>query len=160
MGFKSTILVVDDVLRSRELYEHVLECNVDGDFGIYNVGFKDGLALYKKTLFSELIGNDNIITKAHNLAVYFEFEDISEKEKKVEDLNIEFVHKTQEQPWGQRVFRFYDYDGHIVEVAEIMTTVFKRLHESGLSHQEIARKTGYTETAIKDEIRRLNSKYE
>ena len=47
MGFRSTILVVEDVLRSRELYEHVLECKVISDFGIYNVGF-EGVYLLNK----------------------------------------------------------------------------------------------------------------
>lgn len=160
MGFKSTILVVEDVLRSRDLYEHVLECKVNSDFGIYNVGFEGGLALNRKAMFSELIGHDNIVTKANNLAVYFEFGDISQKEKAVEETNVDFVHKTQEQPWGQRVFRFYDYDGHIIEVAERMDIVFKRLHEAGLTHQEIAQKTGFTKTAIHDELNRLINKSE
>ena len=84
MGFKSTILVVQDVLKSRELYENILGCKVVDDFGIYNVGFEGGLALYKESLFSELIGVEkNIIRKANNLSVYFEF-----------------VHKRKEQPWG------------------------------------------------------------
>ena len=158
MGFMSTILAVEDVLRSRELYEHVLKCKVNSDFGIYNIGFEGGSALYRKAMFSELIGNVDIKTKANNLAVYFEFGDISKKEKEIEEMNFDFVHKSKEQPWGQRVFRFYDYDGHIIEIAEKMDIVFKELYDSGLTYQEIAHKTGFTETDIKDEINRENNK--
>ena len=43
MSYLSTIIVVEDVLRSRELYEGVLGLKVDSDFGIYNVGFEGGL---------------------------------------------------------------------------------------------------------------------
>jgi len=59
MGFKSVILVVNDVYKSRTLYEGLLHCEVDGDFGEYNVGFKGGLSLYKKTLFIELTGKEH-----------------------------------------------------------------------------------------------------
>lgn len=40
MGFKAVILVVEDVLKSRKLYEEILGCKVESDFGIYNVGFE------------------------------------------------------------------------------------------------------------------------
>lgn len=66
MGFKSTILVVQDVTRSRTLYEDILGCTVEADFGIYNVGFQGGLALYREAFFSELIHRNDIVTKTHN----------------------------------------------------------------------------------------------
>lgn len=36
---------------------------------------------------------------------------------KVEPL-VELIHPIERQAWGQKVFRFYDPDGHIVEVGE------------------------------------------
>ena len=38
MGFKSVILVVEDVIKSRKLYEEILGCKITDDFGIYNIG--------------------------------------------------------------------------------------------------------------------------
>lgn len=157
MGFKSTILVVADVLKSRKLYEDILECNVVEDFGIYNVGFNGGLGLYKKSFFSELTGKKNIIQGANNLSVYFEFDDINEIEGKIKKSNFEFIHTKKEQPWGQNIFRFYDYDYHIIEIAESMKLVLKRLYDSGLTIQEIATKTGYTETSIIKEIEKITT---
>lgn len=32
--------------------------------------------------------------------------------------HVELIHPVERQAWGQRVFRFYDPDGHAVEVGE------------------------------------------
>jgi catechol 2,3-dioxygenase-like lactoylglutathione lyase family enzyme len=157
MGFKAVILVVEDVRRSRMLYEGLLGCSVEADFGIYNVGFEDGFALYKKSFFAELIDHDDIVSKAHNLAVYFEFDDIHTLRDTIIANSFELVHDIKEQPWGQKVLRFYDYDHHIVEIAENMNQVLVNMYQSGMSESIIAHKTGYTE----DEVRRiLNSQME
>lgn len=40
--------------------------------------------------------------------------------------------------WGQRVVRFYDVDKHIIEVADEITVVVKRLVDSGMKEEETA----------------------
>jgi catechol 2,3-dioxygenase-like lactoylglutathione lyase family enzyme len=144
MGFKSVILVVENVIESRKLYEEILGCKVRSDFGIYNVGFEGGLALYKKSFFSEMINSEGIISRAHNLAVYFEFEDIYSLRDTIIKSGFELVHDIKEQEWGQNLFRFYDYDKHIIEVAENMNTVLENMHKDGMSLIMISDKTGYT----------------
>lgn len=151
MGFKAVILVVEDVRRSRMLYEGLLGCRVEEDFDIYNVGFEGGFALYKKSFFAELIDHDEIVSRAHNLAVYFEFDDIHTLRNTILANGFELVHDIKEQPWGQKVLRFYDYDHHIVEIAENMDQVLANMYQSGMSESVIAHKTGYTE----DEVRRI-----
>ncbi|WNS41105.1 VOC family protein [Paenibacillus sp. MMS20-IR301] len=153
MGFKSTILVVEDVVRSRMLYEDILGCKVEADFGIYNLGFSGGFALYAKSLFAELINSNDIVFKAQNLAVYFEFDDIHSLRDKIIANGFELLHDIQEQPWGQLVFRFYDYDKHIVEIAEDMDTVLVNMYKSGMSESMIANKTGYTEEDVTKTLR-------
>ena len=54
---------------------------------------------------------------------------------------ITFIHSIIEQPWGQRVFRVYDPDNHIVEFAESMASVIQRLEKKDLSLEEIAKKS-------------------
>lgn len=144
MGFKSVILVVDDVIKSRKLYEEILGCRITDDFGINNIGFEGGLALYKKSLFTELINSEDIVTGAHNLAVYFEYDDIYALRDTIINNDFKIVHDIKEQPWGQKVFRFYDHDRHIVEVAENMNSVLKSMYNDGMSVPMIANKTGYT----------------
>lgn len=156
MPFKAIILVVEDILKSRTLYEDLLGCKVEADFGAANVGFEGGFALYQKSMFAELIGGNEseIVSKAHNLSVYFEFEDIVALRDKVVANGFELVHDLREQPWGQRVFRFYDYDKHIVEVGEDMDQVLLNMQQSGMSESAIAKKTGYAE---EDVIRMLSN---
>ncbi|MDF2566503.1 MAG: glyoxalase, partial [Massilibacillus sp.] len=52
-----------------------------------------------------------------------------------------FVHDMIEQPWGQRVFRIYDPDKHMVELGEPMTAVIKRYLNQGMTLIEVAKRT-------------------
>lgn len=74
--------------------------------------------------------------------MYFEEEDLDSFLQKLKGMDsIEYVHKLKEQPWGQRVIRFYDPDMHIVEVGEPMESVVKRLLNEGLSVEETSKRT-------------------
>lgn len=142
MSFVSSIIVVDNVVGSRYLYENILHLNVTADFGIYNVGFEGWLAMYKKTLFQDLISGLNIVNKSNNFVLYFEVYNLNEIEDEITKNNFEFIHKIKEQPWKQRVFRFYDYDNHIIEIAEKMDIVSYRLYKENKTVEEIAKLTG------------------
>ena len=50
--------------------------------------------------------------------LYFEESDIEGFVKKLEesDFEIEFVNKLMMHSWGQKVVRFYDPDGNLIEV--------------------------------------------
>ena len=50
--------------------------------------------------------------------MYFEERDIETFVKKLEsyDESVEYVSKLTEHPWGQKVIRFYDLDGNLIEV--------------------------------------------
>lgn len=142
MSFASSIIVVEDVVRSRHLYEEILNQQVVADFGIYNVGFEGGFAMYKKTLFQELVDGLDIVGKSNSFVLYFEVENLAELEEEIAKNGFEFIHRTREQPWKQMVFRFYDYDNHIVEIAERMDAVSYRLHREGKTEEEISELTG------------------
>lgn len=144
MSFVSSIIVVEDVARSRLLYENILHLKVSADFGIYNVGFEGGLSLYRKAFFQELIGDQVHLDKHYNVVLYFEVDDLESLEKEINEHGFEFLHTIKEQPWKQRNFRFYDYDAHILEVAERMEVVISRLQQNGHSIEEIAKFTGYS----------------
>ena len=154
MSFYSTIIVVEDIIKSRTLYEGILKCKITADFGIYNVGFEGGLSMYKKTLFQDLVGNIEIINKANNFVLYFEVDNIEALEQEIEVNGFSFIHKVREQPWGQRAFRFYDYDNHILEIAEIMTAVIYRMYKENKTIKEIAQKTGYSEEQVSEELKK------
>jgi len=150
MGFLSSIIVVEDVLRSRQLYEKIMGMQVMEDHGIFNVGLEGGLSLYQREFFQNLTGALTVQTKSNNMVLYFEVEDLENIEKTILQAGFEFVHRIQEQPWKQKNFRFYDYDGHINEVAETMSVVCRRMLDEGKSEQEIADFTNYTVDKVKE----------
>jgi catechol 2,3-dioxygenase-like lactoylglutathione lyase family enzyme len=154
MGFVSSIIVVEDVAHSRNLYENILHMKVTGDFGIYNVGFEGGLSLYRKAFFQELIGGQVNLDRHNNVVLYFEVGDLEELEQEIVRNGFEFIHRIREQPWKQRTFRFYDYDNHILEIAERMDIVLDRLQQNGNSVEEIATLTGYSKDQVLQELER------
>lgn len=148
MRFICTIVVVENVLKSRELYEKILNQKVIADFGEFNVAFEGGLALYKKSLYQSLLGEKQILNKSNNFEIYFEEEDLTKIEKKIEELDFEFIHKIKEEPWKQKVFRFYDYDNNNVVIAENMNSTVKRLEKENNTIEEIVKVTGMPKNEI------------
>jgi len=67
---------------------------------------------------------------------------------------IEYLGDVIEHSWGQRVIRFYDLDGHIIEVGEDMKMVVKRFLASGMTMEETAAKI---DASVEDLMRLLNS---
>ena len=51
-----------------------------------------------------------------------------------------YVHPVLEQPWGQRAVRFYDPDGHIIEVGENLKAVCRRFLDGGMTEEQVARR--------------------
>ena len=47
----------------------------------------------------------------------------------------------KEHHWGQRVVRIYDPDGHVIEIGESMDFVAKRFFGSGMTVEDVAKKT-------------------
>ncbi len=52
--------------------------------------------------------------------------------------DICYIHPLKEHRWGQRVVRFYDPDGHIVEVGEELLMVARRFYNSGMTPDWVA----------------------
>jgi len=158
MSFVSSIIVVEEIARARILYENILHLKVTADFGIYNVGFEGGLSLYRKAFFEELIGGQVNLEKHNNVVLYFEVEGLEELEEEIVRNGFELIHKIREQPWKQRNFRFYDYDKHVLEIAEKMDVVIYRLQQNGSSIDEIANLTGYSVDQVVQEIEKYKER--
>ena len=74
------------------------------------------------------------ISLGHNASeLYFETEDLDAFEERLRSMPISYVHPVHQQPWGQRAMRFYDPDGHIIEVGETMPSVVRRFLAQGLT---------------------------
>ena len=143
MKYKNTMLVVNDMDISKAFYREVLGLHVILDFGA-NVTLTSGICLQTLETWKDFIHkNDNdIITLNHASELYFEIEDIDRFMVVLNDYNVPLLHSLKEHAWGQRVVRFYDPDGHIIEVGESLKKVAIRFLSQGLSHEEIAKKMG------------------
>ncbi|MBI5681028.1 MAG: VOC family protein [Methanobacterium sp.] len=136
------LITVKDIKKSKEFYENVLKQEVEIDHG-ENVTFKGGFALHDIDHFQKLTLKPIKTTDSPKdfMELYFESEEIIELESILNSLNVKFVHNIKEQPWGQRVMRFYDLDGYIIEVGEPLEFVIKRFEAYGLSVEEISERT-------------------
>jgi catechol 2,3-dioxygenase-like lactoylglutathione lyase family enzyme len=120
----ATIVFVRDIATSVAFYRDVLGQAVRSDFGTI-VMFEGGLTIHTgvdllekvyKTpgaFADEPMGHDN-------LDIYFEADDLEAAMASVVGSKAEVIHAIEVQPWGQRVFRFHDPDGHIVEIGDSM----------------------------------------
>ena len=116
------LIIVDEIAPSRFFYEQILGQKVEYDFG-HHVQFKGNFSIHLKSHFLTLLGDVNqyhATKKAHNGELYFETDNLETIYLGLKHAEVEFIHGIQEQPWGQRVIRLYDPDGHVIEIGETM----------------------------------------
>jgi catechol 2,3-dioxygenase-like lactoylglutathione lyase family enzyme len=141
--YKSAVLLVKDIQKSKGFYNAILGQKIIMDFG-RNVGFEGGLAIWEKEYALNLIFQEkshNIQVGTNNCEIYFESDNLDELFTRVRKEKIKIIHPIRQHPWGQRAFRVYDPDSHIIEFAESMESVVKRLDNEGLSLEEISKKS-------------------
>lgn len=145
MKFEASLIVVNDVQKSREFYEKVLNQTVRFDFG-ENIMFDGGFSIQLKPHFAKMVRLEvsDISQGSNSFELYFEEDDFDGFVRRLGSISgIQYLHDVVEHPWGQRVVRFYDPDKHIIEVSESMENVVKRFLEQGLSVSETAARTQY-----------------
>ncbi len=139
--FVSSVLLVQDVAVSKKFYMDHLAQEIAMDIGI-NVGFTSGLGLWQKDYaHSQIFGPGARPGRGDDIELYFETENIENTWNHIRGQEIAIIHELKESPWCQRSFRIYDPDRFIIEIAESMENVVKRLHDSGLSEVEVVKKS-------------------
>ncbi|MBI9066406.1 MAG: hypothetical protein JEZ09_03870 [Salinivirgaceae bacterium] len=157
MKFICPLITVADIKKSREFYEKVLEQKVKFDFG-ENVTFEGDFAIHKKSHFQKLIDNKEIKTNCNNFELYFEYDNLQQLENKLSEIKVDFVHELREQPWRQKVIRFYDLDKNIIEVGESMEFLAYRLTKEGNTLKEISEIISMPLELVKASIQKLELK--
>ncbi len=151
MKYICPLITVKDIRKAQNFYEDVLNQKVKYNFG-ENITFEGDFALHQSSHFQKLIDNRPIKEMCNNFELYFELDDVDKLENRLDNINIEFVHKTREQPWKQKVVRFYDPDGNMIEVGETMEHLANRLYKDGKSIHEINEITSLPKEFIKSSI--------
>ena len=152
MKYTSTLIAVQDMEKSRQFYHDVLGLNVISDFDA-NVVLDGGVALQTLESWREFIGHKPV-TLSHNAGeLYFEETDMDRFLAHLSTFEISYVHPPLEHRWGQRVVRFYDPDGHVIEVGESMTQVVKRFAAGGMTPEQIARRMDVSLSYVQEHLK-------
>ena len=140
MKYCSALYAVRSIEAAKTFYQQVLGQNIVLDHGT-NVTFEGGFALQEG--FAGLVGfpEDNVRWKPWNGELDFETEDLVADAARIRESGVELVHDVKEYPWGQRVFRFFDPDGNLIELGESMRSVGLRYLAQGMSDEEVAQRT-------------------
>ena len=116
MRLKNFLIVVKDIERSKQFYHDLfgLEMILDNDG---NMILTDGLVLQEEKYWKEFLKKE-IIPENNSCELYFEEADIEGFIKKLESYypEVKYVNRLMTHSWGQKVIRFYDPDGNLIEV--------------------------------------------
>ena len=120
MKLKNVLIVVNDIERSRKYYHDLfgLEMALDNDG---NMILTEGLVLQDAAIWKDFLGKD-IVPLSNASELYFEEKDIEAFVERLEKLypEVKYVNRLMTHSWGQKVVRFYDPDGNLIEVGTPM----------------------------------------
>ena len=120
MKLRNILIVVKDIEKSKKFYHDL--------FGLDtileqkgNMILTEGLVLQEESIWRDFLGKE-IIPKSNSCELYFEEQNIEAFIEKLEKLypSIQYVNRLILHHWGQKVIRFYDLDGNLIEVGTPM----------------------------------------
>lgn len=116
MKLRNVLIVVKDIEKSRKFYKDLfgLEKVLDNDG---NMILTEGLVLQEERIWKEFIGKD-VVAEHNACELYFEEKNIEAFVEKLESYypEVTYVNRLMTHTWGQKVVRFYDLDGNLIEV--------------------------------------------
>ena len=116
MRLRNILVIVKDMERSIKFYHDLFGLDIVlGNDG--NTILTEGLVLQDEKIWCEFVNKD-IVHKNNSIELYFEEKDIEAFVEKLEKLypKVEYVNHLMTYSWGQKVVRFYDLDGNLIEV--------------------------------------------
>lgn len=120
MKLRNILIVVKDIEKSKQFYHDLfgMDMILDNDG---NMILTEGLVLQDEKIWSVFLGKA-IVPKSNSCELYFEEPDIEGFVEKLERLypSVEYVNRLMNHAWGQKVVRFYDLDGNLIEVGTPM----------------------------------------
>ena len=122
MKLRNILIAVKNIEKSRQFYHDLfgLELILDNDG---NMILTEGLVLQDEKIWREFLGRD-VIPENNSCELYFEESDLEGFVAKLERLypEVRYVNRLMVHSWGQKVVRFYDPDGNLIEVGTPVQT--------------------------------------
>ena len=120
MKLKNVLIVVKDIERARQFYQDLFGLIVvlDNDG---NMILTEGLVLQDEKIWKEFLGRE-ILRENNSCELYFEEADIEGFVERLERIypEVRYVNRLMTHSWGQKIVRFYDPDGNLIEVGTPM----------------------------------------
>lgn len=116
MRLKNILLVVEDGERAKKFYHDLFGLQLLRDQG-GNMILTEGLVLQEKQIWETYLEKP-VVSHNHACELYFEESDIEGFVEKLETLypSVQYVNELVTHSWGQKMVRFYDLDGNLIEV--------------------------------------------
>ena len=116
MKLKNILIVVKDIEKSKQFYHDLfgLDMVLDNDD---NMILTEGLVLQDEKIWKDFLGRE-VVPENNACELYFEEPNIEAFAEKLEKLypSIRYANQLMRHSWGQKVIRFYDLDGNLIEV--------------------------------------------
>ena len=119
MRLKNFLIVVNDINRSKKFYKELFGLEVLRDFDT-NVILEQGLVLQENASWEQAVG-EAVSYGGRDTVLYFEEYNLDAFLKRIEGSgwNIHFLNPLQTLENRQKMVRFMDPDGHVIEIREI-----------------------------------------
>lgn len=116
MRLKNVLITVQDTKRAKTFYKDLfgLDVILDGDA---NVMLTEGLVLQDRKVWEDSLG-EKAASYSSTSELYFEETDLEGFAGKLQAYEevIRYTDRLRELPGGQKMLRFYDPDGNLIEV--------------------------------------------
>ena len=116
MKLRNILIVVEDIEKSKQFYHDLfgLDMILDNDG---NMILTEGLVLQDRKIWEGFLEKE-ILPRSNSCELYFEENNIEGFVEKLERFypSIQYVNRLMTHSWGQKVVRFYDLDGNLIEV--------------------------------------------
>ena len=116
MKLKNVLIVVKDIEKARQFYHDLFGLELVLDHG-GNMILTEGLVLQEEKYWTAFLGRETV-PENNASELYFEESDIESFVEKLECYypEVRYVNRLMTHSWGQKVIRFYDPDGNLIEV--------------------------------------------
>ncbi len=154
MKLKNSLIVVENIEKSKAFYRELFGLDVVTDFG-ENVILTEGLVLQERKTWERFIAK-KVAYGGCDAELYFEENDLDFFLERLEKYGepIEYVNELMEHDWGQRVIRIYDPDKHVIEIGETMDYVARRFLKMGMTAEQVSAKTQLPLAQVKEILER------
>ncbi len=113
----SSIILTKDMERAIGFYRDVMGLELQKQFETVAF-FQNGLIVHDEAVYLSYIDKPGHVSQGFKAVYYYIASDIDEIYRSLQEKKVEFIHGLETQSWGERVFRFYDPDGNVIEIGD------------------------------------------